>query len=619
MSEISFSQPVSSSEPRYGLGFGILIIVICLGSMVTLWGHYVLEGGFLDTDNYTRIAKLREFWYHGGWFDPVQHRVNPPLGHSTHWTKPLDIILLAGAGVLAPVLGLERALYYWGVIVAPLVYVGLAILAPWMCRPLLGMRRDWLATAIFATQWSILGGMTIARPDHNIVMLTCFMITVGCTFRVLCLSPNRNLAIVLGVATALGVWTSIEFILASALTLAVLGLAWLIRRERMAETGFLMMATATLGIAVAIVLEKGPGRLDEFTLDQISWPFLLVFFLLTLAWGILWLIERSDRLGHPLQRGLSAAAALAGALAVAWMVSPEIFAGPLSMVDPLYGITRLNKIVEYVPVINLHRYSWLTNIGRVIYALLYPSLTVCLALAALIRGDRHERWGLIYILIAAGTYLVLNFQAMHWGVYTAILSVPVFVRLGRDLLAMIEVRTSPIAGMASRVVLMVVLLFGSPVLGSILMTLGGVGADNVVYRICKYSAVLDTLNDPIGIGASPKRIVAFVDFNPELLYRTSHYVYSVPNHRPQPGYTQTYELMSEADMSAVPRRLGEMNAEYLLICNDKTEGAFYKVVSKARSFHDRLAEGETFSFLQPVSLPPEASQLRLYKIALPGS
>lgn len=165
---------------------------------------------------------------------------------------------------------------------------------------------------------------------------------------------------------------------------------------------------------------------------------------------------------------------------------------------------------------------------------------------------------------------------------------------------------------------MVLLLFGSPMVGNTLMALGNIGDRGLIYRICDYSSVIGTLNDPNGIGASPKRLVAFVDFNPELLYRTHHYVYSVPNHRPQPGYTETYELMSESNMDAVPKQLEEMQAEYLLICTDKSEGNFYKTISKDRNFHDRLADGESFPYLQPVPLPENAKQLRLYKIVLPN-
>jgi hypothetical protein len=77
--------------------------------------------------------------------------------------------------------------------------------------------------------------------------------------------------------------------------------------------------------------------------------------------------------------------------------------------------------------------------------------------------------------------------------------------------------------------------------------------------------------------------------------------------------------MAESNMQAVPARLREMKAEYILICADRSEAAFYKILSKGHNFHDRLAEGEAFSYLEPIPLPPEATQIRLYKVSLPPS
>ena len=42
----------------------------------------------------------------------------------------------------------------------------------------------------------------------------------------------------------------------------------------------------------------------------------------------------------------------------------------------------------------------------------------------------------------------------------------------------------------------------------------------------------------------PRRTMAHVNFGPEILYRTGHQVFSIPNHRLQTGYTDTYRAMS---------------------------------------------------------------------------
>jgi hypothetical protein len=365
---------------RYGPGFAALIVLTCLGCMVALWGHYVLAGGFMDTDNYTRMAKLQEVWRHGGWFDPVQYRVGPPEGHSSHWSKPFDIILVAGAIPLAAIFGFVKALFLWGVVVSPITYVGMVYFARWMSQPLIGMRRDWLAAALLATQWSILGGLALGRPDHNVVMLPCFMAMLGFTLRILLLGPNRASAFALGAAASLGVWTSIEFVIAVALTMTAFGLAWLVRRPRMAEMGLHTTAAATFCIAIAIALEKGPDRLAEFTSDQISgFPGQRPY--LTGAWAILWLTERSDRPRHVIARG--GAASRSPSPACRLIIAPFVRRAAI-MVD-LYRVTRSRS-----PTSTCHQHAALrlANAGRATCAAL--SRLHC-GLDNLLLGQRSAR------------------------------------------------------------------------------------------------------------------------------------------------------------------------------------------------------------------------------------
>ncbi len=616
LGQISIADP---HPTRYGLGFASVVTLFGLFGMLALFGELVAASGFIDTDNFTRLAKLRQFWSQGGWFDPMQHRINPPQGHSTHWTKPLDILLLAGALPLTPVIGFERALNIWAVMIAPISYVLLVYLAPWMCRPLLGGRRDWLAAAIMASQWSSIINLTFGRPDHNIILLACWMLTIGLTLRILRNDPGMRPMIWLSATLALGIWTSVEFLFAMSAVLVMFGLGWLFRRPRMAALGLGISGGVLVGLIVALVIEKGPGRLGEFTLDQISWPFLVMVFFVSLAWVPLYLIERLERPSRPLPRAAIATGAVVAAAIAIWWIAPELFAGPGSIVDPLYKVTRLDRILEYLPIVSPERFGWVNNLGRAIFALSFPAIAIIATVVFLIRSDQADRLGLGFVYCAGlGFFMIQAYQGVHWNFYATAISVPVMVRLIRATLVSIGNMRVPPAAMLTRSVLMVGLLIGPMMVGGILMQWGSSAVSDVAYRRCGYDEVIGTLNDPAGIGASAKRVIAFVDFNPEILYRTRHYVYSAPNHRPQPGYTQTYELMAESDMAAVPGRLTEMRAEYLLICIDNSERAFYRTFSQTRNFHDRLVGSEMFFFLRPVRLPPKAGYLRLYKVILPG-
>ena len=79
----------------------------------------VLDGALADPDAYMRLNRVLHLHDGGSWFDSREPRINPPEGHVQHWTRALDALLLAGAWLLEPLLGFERALHLWGVLISP--------------------------------------------------------------------------------------------------------------------------------------------------------------------------------------------------------------------------------------------------------------------------------------------------------------------------------------------------------------------------------------------------------------------------------------------------------------------------------------------------------------------
>lgn len=62
-----------------------------------------------------RLLRVERLIETGAWFDHTIPRSNAPYGETLHWTRPLDVLLVAGAAPLAPVLGWREALFAWGV------------------------------------------------------------------------------------------------------------------------------------------------------------------------------------------------------------------------------------------------------------------------------------------------------------------------------------------------------------------------------------------------------------------------------------------------------------------------------------------------------------------------
>ena len=84
------------------LGWLIAIPLGCLALiqvLLALTGIVpVLDGSLADSDAYMRLTRVLHLHDAGAWFDPREPRVNPPVGHIQHWTRPLDALLFAAPG-----------------------------------------------------------------------------------------------------------------------------------------------------------------------------------------------------------------------------------------------------------------------------------------------------------------------------------------------------------------------------------------------------------------------------------------------------------------------------------------------------------------------------------------
>lgn len=121
------------------------------------------------------------------------------------------------------------------------------------------------------------------------------------------------------------------------------------------------------------------------------------------------------------------------------------------------------------------------------------------------------------------------------------------------------------------------------------------------------------------LGSEPKRLLAFVDFGPELLYRTAHSVFSIPNHRYQPGFTASYRIMAAEDFAVAAALAAESRVEMIAICPTSAENKFYKPETGGRTLYRALAEGDVPDFLTPRPVPRDlAGGFRLFEVRPAG-
>jgi hypothetical protein len=132
---------------------------------------------------------------------------------------------------------------------------------------------------------------------------------------------------------------------------------------------------------------------------------------------------------------------------------------------------------------------------------------------------------------------------------------------------------------------------------------------------CPIRELAPLLNDPAGLGAAPKTILALIDFGPELLYRTRHSVLAIPNHRRQPGFTAGYRIMTASDFAAAERGLRSAGVDLVLVCPNSAESWFYNTESGAETLSQALQAGDPPGYLSRVALPePLNGQFKLYAL-----
>ena len=600
-------------EPTPGLGWLVLLpltLLILLQTMVALSGAVGASGGdFADPDAYMRLARVHHLAEGGAWFDARFPRINPPEGHVQHWTRPLDLLLLAGAGLVQPWLGLDRAIWLAGMLVSPLLLAAAVLALNWAITPLVGREARLLACFLFLLQPLILAYSSLGRADHHSLLLLLFVLQLGLIIR--CLGPDGTSrhGLLAGMAAALAIWVSTEALVAIGTSLVSLGLAWLVGERsaaaRLREFG--SAAAVTLGLA--LLIERGGHDPLAVENDRISLVHILLF---TLIWAV-WHTERwlrctlrawpAGRLGFVLTGGLLIAITML-------VVFPDLRTGPLGEVDPLYHDLRLVWIMEIQPLVPA---EWVAagRFGQIAGRVL-AAIGLVVALPAMLIWLQRRGWTTARPWLPVGTallvFLPLTMHQTRWGLYAEALLVIPYALILTLLLDALGRRLSGAALRASHL-LTATLAFLWPFMAVIAFPPPAVATTEEACPMSDLAPALDARSD------RPLTVMTLTDFGSELLYRTRHSVLSIPNHRPQPGFRATVLALGGADEAQSRALMARHGVSWVLLCGGGAEEAFFHraAANPESGLYARLRTGDQPDWLRPVPLPElGASTVRLF-------
>lgn len=345
-----------------------VFVALIHGAWWLLGDTVVAAGNLTDGDGYARLLRVTRLFEGAAWFDSSLPRANAPYGGSLHWTRPFDVLLLALALPLAPMVGFTKALYWSGVIVSPLLHVVSALALIWAATPIVGRAAATFAGVLTVTQMGIMGYATVGHADHHMAFALITIVALGFTVRLLT-TPDfrRGHALAAGVTLALGLWIGPEMLGVLALALAALGLVWLADEPGAVARNLGVVQGLALGLGLAVVAEHGPRNFFAVEYDRVSIIALTGALLVLAFWSAVAVTTRLTSREWGTTGRLAVALAGMGAIGTAlWALYPNILIGPLGDMDPAF-LSLFDDIAEFGSVGGPSRF--LIYLGGAVFAL----------------------------------------------------------------------------------------------------------------------------------------------------------------------------------------------------------------------------------------------------------
>jgi hypothetical protein len=567
------------------------------------WHWDTIGQVFGDTDDAMRLVEVRDLLGGQGWFDLVQHRLDPDVPVPSHWSRFVDLpiaALVRGFGVILPGASAEKlAMLAWPPLTFLPMLVALRLAA---CRlaegaggaaaRMAGASALFLAVTCLTGTWQFFPG----RIDHHNVQLA-----LTAALLVVMLAPGDRWAPLLAGALC-GMMLAVGFETLPYVMIAAACEAWRFatRTDGRAEVAGFGLSLA--GTTTAFFLATIPvARYGVATCDALS-----ISMLALAAGGGLALAAAALVAGDtPGRRVVALLAAAAAALGLFAWIEPACLHGPFGQIDPAIKPLWLDHVDEVQPITRV----WAESRLRAAVAILDPLAALAFVPLLLRRSRQELRAPIVGVAASVAVSLAIGAIQIRTMVYANLLAVPVLAAAVAVLAerARRHGTSAPVAWVAGT------LLASSTVLAMAASALPAFLAPGELERLATRASratCYDTRLYAALAGEKPGRVLDFIDSGPFILATTPHQVMAAPYHRNSHGIVAAARALAATpgDAEALVREEG---VDLLALCTHSSTLGRLRDESPW-SLAVRLADGEVPGWLERI--PTGTTALLAYRV-----
>jgi len=555
-------------------------------------------GKLADSDCYARLLRVEQLYNTGKWYDPVDMRSNAPYGQTSHWTRPFDVLLLLGALPLTVAMDFKAALFWWGVVISPVLLLASALALKWATKPILDKRGSFSVAFLFLAQVTLWDCFLPGRPDHHSLLIFLYVISIGLAIRMTTRPLIRANCYITGAISALSMWIVLESLAPVGIILAALGLLWLLEHGDFMEKALHYTLAMTVMMALSLPLERSWHTLGVKEYDRLSIVHFSIFAFITAFCAVIAVLSRRTKIFNRWPTRL--ASILIGTALLALFVFiffPKFYKGPYADIDPRLADIWLNNVAEMQPLISST--SSMTIAVQVIGGVI---ISIPFVVCMLFRQNRELRRGWVYILLGVVVFgAAAIFQYIRWSYYAQATVVIPMTALMVGVLYRRRNRSSGILKALRNILVKLLFTVGLLFAGAAAQVLitGEIEAPPKIPMIdlCEY------LNEPAASAGRKLRILTHIDVGEEILYRTEHEVIGTPVTIRGSGLLDTFDMMGAKTDRQTLQQIRRRQITSIIILLALRESLVYDKSQPTATFSGRLRSGVIPDWLTKIQLP----------------